>query len=136
MRRDAAPHPERLSEMVKSAKVVVLKNTGRYPAFVENISLKLKAGKEIPFVGHRGFTISEPIKVTNEKPEELLFALYPLREMKIPLNIKMIEIGDTHGKNYRYPARWPWSRSQFRKQIEQEWTHEQREYWESQRKEI
>jgi hypothetical protein len=41
--------------------IIVLKNTGRYPVFVENISLKLKSGKEIPFVGHRGFTISEPI---------------------------------------------------------------------------
>src|SRR6266542_2155631 len=58
-----------------------------------------------------------------------------MKEIKTPLNIKMIEVRDTHGKNYRYPARWPWSRSKFRKQIEQEWTHEQREYWESQLKE-
>jgi hypothetical protein len=69
--------------------IIVLKNTGRYPAFVENISLKLKSGKEIPFVGHRGFTISEPIKVTDEKPEELLFTLYTfMKEIKTPLNIK------------------------------------------------
>jgi hypothetical protein len=114
------------------ALIVTLRNRGRHPIYVESIDLCLKSGQKLPYKDYQGFGLAQPIMVTEEKPEERLFALSSyMKQIKTPLAIKGIEVRDTLGKAYKFPTGWFWSHHGFSDQIKQQWTVERQEYWKS-----
>jgi len=93
---------------------VLLVNRGRRSINIENILLRLKSGKElIPKLDNPRIVLDE---------NELYICWFPIfhykNEISGPLDIKQVEVYDSHGKKYLFPF------SKLRKQIYKEWTPE------------
>ena len=80
------------SSDVGIAFLITIRNTGKYPAFIETVSLRLRTGALIPFRNLHGEGFTSPLRVTDEAPASLYF----------PIASLMHEI---HSPPYRSPNR-------------------------------
>ena len=112
------------------AFIDTLGNTGRYPAFIETVSIRLRTGALVPFRNVHGEALIAPLRLTEEAPIRLDFPISSLmREIRSPLAVRRIEATTTDGKSYSFPARTPWSAWAFSRHIRSRWTEEHQSHW-------
>ena len=111
--------------------LLTLRNRGRYPAFVEDISLHLRSGVIVPFKSAHGLPLEAPLQVVDGIPTLLHFPISDLmKEMGTPHAVKKIVIRDSAGRNYELPAGSRWSRRAFNRDIQTKWSEAHQQYWE------
>src|SRR3990170_656611 len=119
------------SSDVGIAFLITIRNTGKYPAFIETVSLRLRTGALIPFRNLHGEGFTSPLRVTDEAPASLYFPIASLmHEIPSPLAVRRIKATTTTGRSYSFPGKPPWSVRGFSRHIRSRWTEEHQRSWE------